>query len=83
MIFFEVKTGPKQGCLLSPCLLNIYIDDVVRDALANIKFGICFKYKMPDGRVRDGTNVSGEELLNALLCADDMVIMCENMEVYK
>ena len=36
---------------------------------------------MPDGRVRDGTNVSGEELLNALLYADDMVITCENMEV--
>ena len=29
--FFDVKCGLKQGCLFSPLLFNLYIDDLIRD----------------------------------------------------
>jgi hypothetical protein len=76
---FKIKTGLRQGCLLSPCLFNIYMDYVVKIALSELSnIGIKIKYRMPDGRVRDGSLAQGEEMVSILMYADDIVIMCED-----
>ena len=42
MDWFQIGKGVRQGCILSPCLLNLYPEDIVRntgldDAQAGIK----------------------------------------------
>lgn len=37
---FETETGVKQGCILSPLLFSILLDDVMRKAINNKKKGI-------------------------------------------
>ena len=32
--WFDVNVGLRQGCVMSPCLFNIYIDGVVREVKA-------------------------------------------------
>jgi hypothetical protein len=79
---FKIKTGLRQGCLLSPCLFNIYMDYVVKITLKDLMdMGVKIKYRMPDGRSRDGTLVAGEEMVSILMYADDIVIMCQDAAV--
>ena len=65
--------------LIAICLFNIYMDYVVKIALSELSnIGIKIKYRMPDGRVRDGSLAQGEEMVSILMYADDIVIMCED-----
>ena len=57
---FEVTTGLRQGCVLSPLLFSLYINGAV-EKLRAAKVGIMCR----------------EELVPALLFADDMVIFAE------
>ena len=57
----EINKGLRQGCLLSPTLFNIYLDDIT-------------KWKKQD---ITGIKLSKNQQLSTLLLADDQVIIAE------
>ena len=70
--FFDVNCGLKQGCLLSPLLFNLYIDDLVRDMnLLNIGIDIddeklCILLYADDVILIADTEADLQSLLNCL-----------------
>ncbi len=64
---FEIKVGLRQGCVMSPWLFNIYMDDVMREV----------KGKVGEAGVR--MHAEGRKwVLNFTLFADDTVFSAEN-----
>ena len=91
--WFDVNTGLRQGCLLSPALFNVYIDHVLRrtldevekeeraiwgDGLESRRSGVRFEYRMPDGRRVRGDLTEGKDRVLALLYADDLALLAED-----
>ena len=70
--FFNVNCGLKQGCLLSPLLFNLYIDDLVRDMnLLNIGIDsdgekLCILLYADDVILIADTEADLQSLLNCL-----------------
>lgn len=58
---FDIKTGVRQGCILSPMLFNVIIDFVMRKALSNVE------------GIEIGTDLS----VTDLAYADDICIFAE------
>ena len=68
MDLFEIGKGVHQGCILSPCLFNLYAEYIMGNArLDEAQAGI----KIP------GRNI------NNLRYADDTMLMAENKEEIK
>ena len=66
--WFHIGKGVRQGCILSPCLFNLYAEYIMRNAgLEEAKAGIKFA----------GRNI------NNLRYADDTTLMAESEEVLK
>ena len=66
--WFKIKKGVRQGCLLSPCLFNLYAEQIMRNVgLDELEAGI----------QRDGRNI------NNLIYADDTTLMAESKEELK
>ena len=66
--WFQIAKGVSQGCILSPCLFNLYAEYIMRNAgLDEIQVGIKI----------DGRNI------NNLRYADDAILMVEREEELK
>ena len=62
----QIKKGVQQGCLLSPCLFNLYDEQIMRNAgLDELQAGIKI----------------GRRNVNSLRYAGDTTLMAENKEI--
>ena len=66
--WFQIRKGVQQGCILSPCLFNLYADCILRnsgldEAQAGMKIAV--------------------RNINNLRYADDIILMAESEEVLK
>ena len=64
--WFQIGKGVRQGCILSPCLINLYAQYIVRNAGLN--------------EVQAGIKIAGRNI-NNLRYADDTTIMGESEEL--
>ena len=65
---FQIGKGVRQGCILSPCLFNLYADYIIRNAGQD---------EAQVGRKSTGRNT------NNLRYADDTTLMAESEEELK
>ena len=66
--WFKIKKGVQQGCLLSPCLFNLYAEHIIRNVeLDELQAGIKI----------------GERNSNNLRYVDDTTLMAERKEELK
>ena len=65
---FQIGKGVHQGCILSPCLFNVYAEHVMRNAGLD--------------EVQVGNNIAGRNI-NNLRYADDTTLMAESKEELK
>ena len=63
--WFQIRKGVNQGCILSPCLFNLYVVYIMRNA------GL-------DG-VQAGIKIARRNI-NSLRYADDTILMTESEE---
>ena len=63
---FQIGKGVRQGCILSPCLFNLYAEYIMRNAGLE--------------EAQAGIKISGRNI-NNLRYADDTIIMAESQEL--
>ena len=68
MDWFKIGEGVHQGCVLSPCLINLYVEYVMRNARLD--------------KAQAGINIAGRNI-NNLRYADDTTFMAESKEELK
>ena len=66
--WFQIAKGVHQGCILSPCLLNLYAEYIMRNA--GLK------------EAQAGVKIAGRNISN-LRYADDTTLMAESEEELK
>ena len=66
--WFKIRKGVRQGCILSPCLFNLYAEYIIRNA--GLK------------EAQTGIKIAGRNI-NHLRCADDTTLMAESEEELK
>ena len=64
--WFQIGKGVHQGCLLSPCLFNLYAEYIIQNAWLD--------------EVQAGIKISGRNI-NNLRYADDTTLMAESKEL--
>ena len=62
--WFGVEQGVRQGCVMSPWLFNLYMDNIVREARQKFVGGVQME----------------EIVVQLLLFADDLMLVAENNE---
>ena len=68
MDWFQIGKGVHQGCILSPCLFNLYEEYIIQNAALH--------------EAQAGIKISGRNI-NNLRYADDTTLMAENEEELK
>ena len=66
--WFHIGKGVRQGCILSPCLFNLYAEYIMQNASLD--------------EAQAGTKIAGRNI-NNLIYADDITLMAENEEELK
>ena len=66
--WFQIGKGVSQGCILSPCLFNLYAEYIMRNAVLE--------------ETQAGIRISGRNM-NNLRYADDTTLMAESEEELK
>ena len=66
--WFQIGKGVRQGCILSPCLFNLYAEYIMRDARL--------------GEAQTGIKIARRNI-NNLRYADDTTLMAESEEELK
>ena len=66
--WFQIKKGLRQGCILSPCLFNLYAEYIMRNAGLE--------------ETQAGIKIAGRNI-NNLGYADDTTLMAESEEELK
>ena len=66
--WFQIAKGVHQGCILSPCLFNLYAEHIMRNAGLE--------------EAQAGIKIAGRNI-NNLRCADDTTLMAESEEELK
>ena len=66
--WFQIRKGVHQGCILSPCLFNLYAEYIMRNAGLD--------------EAQAGIKTSGRNISN-LRYADDTILMAEHKEELK
>ena len=66
--WFQIGKGVRQGCILSPCLFNLYVEYIMRNA------GL--------GEAQAGIKIAGRNI-NNFKYADDTTLMAESKEELK
>ena len=66
--WFQIRKGVRQGCILSPCLFNLYAEYIMRTA------GL--------GEEQAGVKIAGRNI-NNLRYGDDTTIMAKSQEALK
>ena len=66
--WFQIRKGVQQGCILSPCLFNLYADCILRNSGLD--------------EAQAGMKIAGRNI-NNLRYADDTILMAESEEVLK
>ena len=68
MDWFQIGKGERQGCILSPCLFNLYAEYIMRNARL--------------GEAQTGIKIARRNI-NNLRYADDTILMAESKEELK
>ena len=66
--WFQIRKGVRHGCILSPCLFNLYAEYIMRNAGLD--------------EAQDGIKIAGRNI-NNLRYADDTTLMAESEEELK
>ena len=66
--WFQIGKGVRQGCILSPCLFNLYAEYIMRNAGLD--------------EAQSGINIAGRNI-NNFRYADDTTLMAESKEELK
>ena len=73
---FEVTTGVRQGCVISPVLFNLVMDKIVHKALNKAKVGGVEIEYMKEGSLYMNYGVKGQgtSVIKAAMYTDDLAI---------